>query len=105
MAVAFPDLPKGGSLDDVHDAGAAIQQILDAMNANPPAQQPSKENCAEPANPATPGDLEDPPAETTLRKVEDRRAALTYDQLVTPDLGDSLALLTKVWPAEPVTLW
>ena len=37
MAVAFPDLPKGGSLDDVPDAGAAIQQMMDAMNANPPA--------------------------------------------------------------------
>ena len=32
MGVAFPDLPKGGSLDDVPDVGAAIQQILAGVN-------------------------------------------------------------------------
>ena len=104
MAVAFPDLPKGGSLDDVGNVTAAIEVILDGLNASPPAQQPSQENCAEPASPATPADPEDPPAEAPLRKVDDRRAALTYDRLVTPDLGDSLALLTEALPADPVTV-
>ena len=44
MRELFHDLPKGGSLDDVPDMGAAIQQILDAVNEDPPAQQPSQEN-------------------------------------------------------------
>ena len=68
MAVAFPDLPKGGSLDDVGNVTAAIEVILDGLNASPPAQQPSQENCAEPASPATPADPEDPPAEADLRR-------------------------------------
>ena len=100
MAEVFPDLPLKGSIDNVPDVPAAVQQILDSL----PSQQPSQENCAEPASPATPADPEDPPAETPLRKVDDRRAALTYDRLVTPDLGDSLALLTEALPADPVTV-
>ena len=100
MAEVFPDLPLKGSIDDMPDVPAAVQQIPYSL----PSQQPSQENCAEPASPATPADPEDPPAEAPLRKVDDRRAALTYDRLVTPDLGDSLALLTEALPADPVTV-
>ena len=41
MGVAFPDLPKGGSLDDVPDVGAAIEQILAGVNENPPVEASS----------------------------------------------------------------
>ena len=45
MAEVFHDLPLKGSIDDVPDVPAAVQQILDSL----PSQQPSQETCAEPA--------------------------------------------------------
>ena len=106
MGGRFTGLPKGGSLDDVPDVEAAVKEILELLNEDPPpsAQLPSQEHRAEQASPATPADPEDSSAEAPLRKVDDRRAALTYDRLVTPDLGDSLALLTEALPADPVTV-
>lgn len=102
MAGAFPGLPKGGSLNDVPDVRAAIQQILDAMNEDPSAQQPLQENCAEPA---TPVDSEDPPAEAPLWKVDpEARAAFTFDDLLHIDLADAAALLSEAWPTDPLTV-
>ena len=101
MAEVFPDLPLKGSIDNVPDVPAAVQQILDSL----PSQQPSQENCAEPASPATPADPEDPPAEAPLRKVDpEARAAFTFDDLLPPDLADSAALLSEAWPTDPLTV-
>ena len=105
MRELFPDLPKGGSLDDMGNVTAAIQVILDAVNEDPPAQQPSQENCAEPASPATPADPEDSPAEAPLRKVDpEARAAFTFDDLLPPALADAAALLSEAWPTDPLTV-
>ena len=38
MVAAFPDLPDGGSLDEVGNVTAAIEVIIDGLNACPPAQ-------------------------------------------------------------------
>ena len=101
MAEVFPDLPLKGSIDNVPDVPAAVQQILDSL----PSQQPSQENCAEPARPATPADPEDPPAEAPLRKVDpEARAAFTFDDLLPPDLADAAALLSEAWPTDPLTV-
>ena len=64
MVDLFPDLPEGGSIDDVPDIREAMQVIADAL----PSQLPAQVDYDDEPEPVIPRDPEESPAQTELPK-------------------------------------
>ena len=98
MSDLFPDLPEGGSIDDLKDVPAAMQKIAEAV----PSQLPAQFDCDGEPDPIPDIDVEEPPAQqpakAELPQGQDR-AAFTWERLV-PNEEVRNAL---TWVQEPLT--
>lgn len=95
MGELFPQLPEGGSIDNLHDPEAAIARIQQWVQ-----QQPATLQVVSEPEPEAP-----PPSQGSLPAEEPTgRERFTFDRLVPPELGDALALLTEALPADPLTV-
>ena len=105
MGKLFPDLPEGGSIDDVPDVAAAIEIILEAARS---AQQSAQTTCAEPVELAVPTDPKDSPAQPSaqseLKQVGEGRDRFTLDLLLPPDIAGSIGFLARSWPTDALSL-
>ena len=105
MGELFPDLPKGGSIDDVEDVGAAIELILEAARS---AQPSAQSTCAEPVQLATPTDPPEPPAQPSaqpaLKQVGKGRDQFTLDLLLPRDVAEAATVLTESLNFDPLSI-
>ena len=90
----FPDLPEGGSIDDMPDIREAMQVIADALPSQLPAQVDYDDE-PEPVDTSDPGES---PAQADLPQGK-RRADFTWERLLPNNqVRDSLQ-----WVQEPLT--
>ena len=105
MGELFPDLPKGGSIDDVEDVGASIELILEAARS---AQPSAQSTCAEPVQLATPTDPPEPPAQPSaqpaLKQVGKGRDQFTLDLLLPRDVAEAATVLTESLNFDPLSI-
>ena len=105
MGELFPDLPKGGSIDDVPDVAAAIELMLEAARS---AQPSAQSTCAEPVQLATPTDPPEPPAQPSaqpaLKQVGKGRDQFTLDMLLPKDVADAATVLTESLNYDPLSV-
>ena len=94
MGDLFPELPEGGSIDDLKDVPAAMQKIAEAV----PSQLPAQFDCDGEPDPIPDIDVEETPAKAELPQGQDR-AAFTWERLV-PNEEVRNAL---TWVQEPLT--
>ena len=101
MGELFPDLPKGGSIDDVPDVATAIELILEAARSAQPT-------CAEPVQLATPSDPPESPAQPSaqseLKQVGKGRDQFSLDLLLPPDVADAATVLTESLNFDPLSI-
>lgn len=101
----FEGLPKGGSIDDVDDVGAAMEMIQAAARS---AQQSAQTTCAEPVELAVPRDPTDPPAQPSaqseLKQVEKGRDQFSLDLLLPKDVAKAATVLTESLNFDPLSI-
>ena len=94
----FPDLPEGGSIDDVPDIREAMQVIADAL----PSQLPAQVDYDDEPEPVIPRDPEESPAQADLPQGIGRDA-FNFERLVPEPLCSSLKFLSQPLMTDDLT--
>ena len=94
MVDLFPDLPEGGSIDDVPDIRKAMQLIADAL----PSQLPAQVDYDDEPEPVDTSDPEKSPAQADLPQGE-QRTDFTWERL----LPDNKVRTALQWVSKPLT--
>ena len=96
----FPDIPEGGSLDDVNDVREAIEAIVEAARRQ---ELSAQDDCADEPIAVIAGIPKETPAEAQLPQATGRNQ-FTFAQLLPLDLASACEEVSQPWSTDPLTV-